>query len=712
MKLKKSLICLAVQTLCATAYASQLPVLLVPTHAADTKIDAIVNENKGIYTISADQLQNIPRVRYDLLPKTKIITLNEIGTVIVDDENGELKLTINPNFLESQIITSNNRTQISIPTVDPITAMILDYDLRLDSVSDKTNAGILLNSTTWLGKTRLDTSLAAATSTQSQVTNFRAVRENLAKSSLYEAGTISAQSGSRSSPGQIIGFGFRKDRGITPGYITSPQIQTKGIAKTRTTIDVLIDNQIKSHVINPGPFDVSIDQASTSGGLTQIIVKDEFGTDKVISAQLWSNPNLLGIGQSEYALSAGRISLGNLQSDGYSLAGYYRRGIKNWLTVETGFESTTFRKNWTAAADVATKIGDFALDVSTGTDKSVALHYLPPSKKIWDWTLNGSATASTFIQSVSSSTTFAANRSTQIGFSVSASREKWTTSATFAKNESGEYFGTSISHSLSSAANLSLSASRTNASNGQSNNSVFLTLSIPIGGKSVSLSTSQTDAGLRKSVSYGGSIGEGVSVGVNGSGVDKIESIGANASFGIGSSSANVGVSQSNNLMSYRTSLRGGMILHEKGVTQTGTGTSSDGFAVVDLGTSGVGILNGYGQKSVTNQKGLAVLRLPALTKSVLTIDADSATDDLDLSTIPATVQRRGGMLIERHPVISNGQLIQVPNAKSGDVLEIQGQLYPALRSGKFWIDLPPGRYSAKINEKKWTIQVKKVKKA
>lgn len=704
MKIIKISVVIVTNAIALHVQAAQVPLLLVPFHDQKATIDVVVEDTPEGYTIEREQLLRVPRLKINLLSPGPVLRLADLGKVTLDDASGELLIQVRPELLETQAIRSG-RSSITIPSEPPMKAVMGDYDLRADTVNGSTRFGLLASASTWISDTRLDISVAAASGINTKITNLRAVREDLATSSLTEFGTITASSGSRSSPGQIVGFGFRRDRGIAPGFITSPQLNVNGISQTQSVVDVLIDNQRTAHTIQPGPFSVSVDPVS-SGGLTSVVIRDELGQERIVSAQLWANPSLLGIGQSEYALSGGKMSNGYLKTDGYAAAGYYRAGVTNCLTLESGFELTSQGQSVTAAADVATAAGNIGFDLSLGTKKAAAAMYVLPVQKWEKWSITGSAQIAATYASAENKTSrdFGAHR--QSGFSVNATNQGWSTGTTFIATERGRFLSASMGHTLKTGVSVSLSAMHFDNLNGPVSNSVFVNVAIPLDGKYLSLSANQTATGLRKSASFGGMVNDNLSASVNASGVNGFENIGADVSFGIGSASANVGIAKANgNQTAYRGSLRGGFIAHSRGITPTGAGANNGGFAVVDLGVAGVNILNGYGQKTITDSSGLAVLRLPALTASYLTIDADSAPDNLDLSPFITVVNRRGGVSITRHPVVSNGKFIQISGSKPGDILEINNQKLPITDRG-VWVDLPKGNYLAIVNTSEVSILI------
>jgi hypothetical protein len=412
--------------------------------------------------------------------------------------------------------------------------------------------------------------------------------------------------------------------------------------------------------------------------------------EQTVTEKLWANPSLLGIGQSEYSISAGEISDGQTKSHGHAATGYYRQGLTNWLTLESGFSSTSESKQFNIGGDIGTDIGNFAGDYSEGTEHVVSVRYSAPVVNVKGWTVQSSAFASKFTRNELDGR--------QTGVSVSASRNDWSYSSTYAGTERANMFNLSIGHTLQNGSSLSVSAGHFDEFNGAKSNSVFVNLAIPLGTKSIGFSASQTALGVLKSTSMGGTINDQFSGSLNASGVNELENYGGDLSFKVGESSANVGVSQVlHQKLAYRANLNGGMVVTKSGVQATATtGGTDQGFAVVDLKTPGVGVYNGHGAKTFTNDSGVALLWLESLTNNRITIDADTAPDNLDLTAFDAVVARRGVLRIGRAPEVTNGQFLHVPGAKNGDLLMINKVLYPVTDRGA-WIDLPAAVYDAKL---------------
>jgi len=707
----------ALMCLSAASHATLRPFLIAADHAPTDTIDTVADQVGENYFLKIEELKAIPRLRtarIKTIPgRPGIVNLADIGQVSIDELNAILNIRIKPELLEPVRITNgfaNNKFRI--PDEPPITSLMVDYDLRAEKTSSGLRYGLIGTGSAWVMGTRIDAGMVAGTDVQPQLTQLRAVKEDLENSALIEAGTIFGSAGSRASPGQILGIGFRRDRGITPGFITGPNLKINGVATAQSTIDVLVNNQLKSTTVQPGPFSVTADPVINGGvASVTVVVRDALGMETVVSERLWATPSLLGTDQAEYALSAGALSTGGLTAKGFVVSGYYRTGVTNWLTAEVGSQLSAPVKRLTAAADFGTIVGDFAVDTSFGGGRTSSARYAMPTVSLGPWAVSGGAQISSTSADFQLADGTFANRTAinQRALSLSATKQDWSLSSTFAATNTGTFVSASLGHTINeSGASVSVTAMRTTNTFGNASNSINVSLSIPLGGTYVSASASQTSAGVRKSVSMSRSFSEQFSGSVSADGLNnEFDHKTADASFQVGSASANFGVSQYEGQQAqYRGAMRGGFIVSSKGITAKSPGASDAGFAIVDLGVPEVGVYNGTGQKIFTDQSGVAVLSLPSLTDSTITIDVDSAPDNLDLSSFKTVVNRRGGVLLERHPVETNGQFVKIPGVKPGDVLQINGEIFPITDRG-VWLDMKPGDYTGTVSGVKKDIHIK-----
>jgi outer membrane usher protein len=85
-------------------------------------------------------------------------------------------------------------------------------------------------------------------------------------------------------PVRIGGLQYGTNFGLQPGYVTTPLLALKGTAALPSTVDVFVNNQrVGSQAVEPGPFEITNVPAVSGSGSIQLVVRDAFGQQQVIS---------------------------------------------------------------------------------------------------------------------------------------------------------------------------------------------------------------------------------------------------------------------------------------------------------------------------------------------------------------------------------------------------------------------------------------------
>jgi outer membrane usher protein len=142
--------------------------------------------------------------------------------------------------------------------------------------------------------------------------------------------------------GRSVRFGgvqFGTNFGTQPSFISSPMQSVVGQAVLPSTVDVFINNALVSRQsVPPGPFSIRNLPVVTGAGNVQLVVRDLFGREQVITRPFYANPTLLRQGLDNYSYDLGWVREGfGLESQHYGDwigAGTYRRGLTERLTSE------------------------------------------------------------------------------------------------------------------------------------------------------------------------------------------------------------------------------------------------------------------------------------------------------------------------------------------------------------------------------------------
>ena len=142
--------------------------------------------------------------------------------------------------------------------------------------------------------------------------------------------------------GRAVRFGgvqYGTNFSTQPGYITFPAIAANGQAALPSTVDVFVNNAlVAQRPVPPGPFSITNIPTVNGSGNVQLVVRDLFGREQIISQPFYASVNLLKEGLEDYSYEAGfeRNNFG-VESFDYGRAvasATYRRGLTDHLTGE------------------------------------------------------------------------------------------------------------------------------------------------------------------------------------------------------------------------------------------------------------------------------------------------------------------------------------------------------------------------------------------
>lgn len=146
--------------------------------------------------------------------------------------------------------------------------------------------------------------------------------------------------------GRSVRFGgiqFGSNFGTQPGLVTSPQQSIAGEAVLPSTVEVMINNAlVSSQQVPPGPFTLSHLPLVTGAGTIQLVVRDMFGREQVVTRSFYASQSLLREGLESYSCELGRVreNFGITSNDYGAWLGSatYRRGVNDLLTAEVHAE--------------------------------------------------------------------------------------------------------------------------------------------------------------------------------------------------------------------------------------------------------------------------------------------------------------------------------------------------------------------------------------
>ena len=160
----------------------------------------------------------------------------------------------------------------------------------------------------------------------------------------WNVGDAFTQAGAWGRSVRFGGLQYGTNFQLQPNLITYPLQPFSGTAVVPSTVDVFVNGaRIASQPVPPGPFTVNDVPLVSGAGDVQLVVRDPFGQQQVITQPFYASRRLLrgGLDEFQWSLGAIRENYGLASFDyGSPLAsGTWRRGISDRLTVETRFEA-------------------------------------------------------------------------------------------------------------------------------------------------------------------------------------------------------------------------------------------------------------------------------------------------------------------------------------------------------------------------------------
>ncbi len=194
------------------------------------------------------------------------------------------------------------------------------------------------------------------------------------------------------------GIGVARAFDLDPFLITFPQPYLNGVLQAPGTVEIYANGVLVGRKpLQAGPFSLQGLGLSPGRNDVKLVLRDPFGgTRELSSASYYSASGLLAPGLSEYALRLGRERPSPFEDrylDDPVLAGYWRRGLNQALTVGVRAEADRDLRNLGAQAALRLPVGELSAslarsdgDASAHGGGAMALDYRY-SNRIAGWSL-------------------------------------------------------------------------------------------------------------------------------------------------------------------------------------------------------------------------------------------------------------------------------------------------------------------------------------
>lgn len=179
--------------------------------------------------------------------------------------------------------------------------------------------------------------------------------------------------GATGTPVRFGGLQIGRYFGLTPSMITYPTPTLEGEAASASTVELYVDGVLRAQsAVEAGPFMIDHAPVVSGGGEAQLVITDLLGRQQTISRPFFVSTQLLRPGLSDwsFALGAERRDFGvaDARYGDTFVAGRYRLGVTNSVTVEGAIEATDHTTTAQAGVTAVSAVGQIYLSHAENND--------------------------------------------------------------------------------------------------------------------------------------------------------------------------------------------------------------------------------------------------------------------------------------------------------------------------------------------------------
>ncbi len=346
--------CLWLLTMPLTAHADSTPtpqkfermILALVINSTRVEESALVLKDPGGFYVARETLTDgrlivSPQARTIADSGVDYVALGSLPgvTVALDTAAQELQITATGDAITRQVIDMSPRMASAFHT--DTKGGFLNYDALAQAGSSQYFAGIVDGGASIADGMLLTSGIGKQSRTDSSFKRLESawVHDVPSEMMRVKVGDAISRGGDWGHPTRFGGVQVATNFTVQPGFIPFPLPNFSGSASLPSTVDVFINNTLRTRSsVDQGPFSLNQIPTITGGGEASIVVTDLLGRQQVVNTPFYVTPSLLKDGLSDFSYEVGsqRMNLG-LESNHYShLVGSatHRYGINDNLTGE------------------------------------------------------------------------------------------------------------------------------------------------------------------------------------------------------------------------------------------------------------------------------------------------------------------------------------------------------------------------------------------
>ena len=122
----------------------------------------------------------------------------------------------------------------------------------------------------------------------------------------WQAGDRFGSTGPLGGSAQLGGLSLSREFGLDPYFVRFPTVGLSGAVFTRSTAEIYVNGQLlRRETLPPGPFELRNLPAPVGSGTAEVILRDAFGRQQVITEPFYFTSTLLRSGIQEWSYDAG-----------------------------------------------------------------------------------------------------------------------------------------------------------------------------------------------------------------------------------------------------------------------------------------------------------------------------------------------------------------------------------------------------------------------
>ncbi|NUU03511.1 fimbria/pilus outer membrane usher protein [Herbaspirillum robiniae] len=318
-----------------------------------------------------------------------LIAISSIATRIqLDEAAAKVNLDIPARFMNTTDIDANSVAN-NVPLSAGGRGLVLNYDLLATSSSGLHALGGLFDARWFSGSSVFSSTglgylgNSGGTSARLETTYTYSEPATLTR---YRVGDVINGSLAWSRSVRMGGFQYASDFNLRPDLVRFPTPSLGGETVVPSTVDLFVNGVRQlSQPVPPGPFEIRQPPIASGAGQIAVAVTDELGRQTFRTVNFYATDRLLKEGLSSYSAEGGWVRRNyGLRSNNYgqfALSGTARRGMSDWLTLETHGEAMRSLKlagagavfNLGNRAVLATALSGSSSDNGSGQQVSVAI---------------------------------------------------------------------------------------------------------------------------------------------------------------------------------------------------------------------------------------------------------------------------------------------------------------------------------------------------